>query len=183
MNKIIFGLVGPLASGKETIKKYLAEKYNAKDCKFSSILRDVLSRLNIEISRENLQKVSTVLRANFGEDLLAKAIAMDASKIDAKIVVIDGVRRFTDIEHLTNLPNFILVKIDADPRIRYERMKSRNENIGDDKKTFEEFIKDHNSEADKQVPEVMKSAKYSIDNNGSFEDLYQQIDKIISEFI
>ena len=179
--KIIIGLVGSLASGKETVKKYLIEKYNAKDCRFSSILRDVLSRLNIPISRENLQKVSTVLRANFGENLLAKAIANDASKLEADIVLIDGVRRFTDIEHLQALPNFILVKIDADPKIRYERMKIRNENEGDSLKTFEEFLEDHEAEADKQIPEVMKAAKYSIDNSGTFEELYQQIDKIIEE--
>jgi len=180
MSKIILGLVGSLASGKETTKNYLAEKYNAKDCRFSSILRDVLSRVAVPNSRENLQKVSTILRANFGENLLAKAIANDASKLDADVVVIDGVRRFTDIEHLKDLPDFILVKIDADPKIRYERMKLRNENEGDDKKTFEEFLKDHESEADKQIPEVMKTAKYSIDNSGSFEDLYKQIDEIVS---
>ncbi len=181
MSKIILGLVGSLASGKETTKNYLAEKYNAKDCRFSSILRDVLSRVAVPNSRENLQKVSTILRANFGENLLAKAIANDASKLDADVVVIDGVRRFTDIEHLKDLPDFILVKIDADPKIRYERMKLRNENEGDDKKTFEEFLKDHESEADKQIPEVMKTAKYSIDNSGSFEDLYKQIDEIVSK--
>jgi dephospho-CoA kinase len=181
MSKIIIGLVGSLASGKETTKKYLVEKYNAKDCRFSSILRDVLSRLTIPNSRENLQKISTVLRANFGENLLAKAIAADAAKLEADIVLIDGVRRFTDIEHLKDLPNFVLVKIDADPKKRYERMKLRNENAGDDQKTFEEFLKDHEAEADKQIPEVMKTAKYSIDNNGSFEDLYKQIDEIISK--
>ena len=181
MSKIILGLVGSLASGKETTKKYLAEKYDAKDCRFSSILRDVLERITVPNSRENLQKVSTVLRANFGENLLAKAIANDASKLDADVVVIDGVRRFTDIEHLKDLPNFILVKIDADPKIRYERMKLRNENAGDDKKTFEEFLKDHDSEADKQIPEVMKTAKYSINNDGTFEDFYKQIDEIIKK--
>ncbi|HNW71466.1 MAG TPA: AAA family ATPase [Candidatus Paceibacterota bacterium] len=181
MSKIIIGLVGSLASGKETIKKYLVEKNNAKDCKFSSILRDVLNRLSVPISRENLQKVSTVLRENFGEDLLASAIATDASKLDADIVVIDGVRRFTDIEHLKDLPNFVLVKIDADPKLRYERMKLRNENVGDDKKTFEEFMKDHEAEADKQIPEVMKTAKYEIINNGSFEDLYKQLDELIAK--
>ena len=181
MSKIIIGLVGSLASGKETTKKYLAEKYNAKDCRFSSILRDVLARIDIPNSRENLQKVSTVLRANFGENLLAKAIAMDASKLDANVVVIDGVRRFTDIEHLNELPNFILIKIDADSKVRYERMKLRNENAGDDKKTFEQFLEDHNAEADKQIPEVMKTAKYAIDNGGTLEDLYKQIDEIIKK--
>ncbi len=181
MSKIIIGLVGSLASGKETTKKYLVEKYSAQDCRFSSILRDVLNRLALPVSRENLQNLSTVLRANFGEDLLASAIASDASNLDADVVVIDGVRRFTDIEHLQVLPNFILVKIDADPKIRYERMKLRNENVGDKEKTLEEFIEDGNAEADRQIPEVMKIAKYAIDNSGTLPELYAQIEKIIEE--
>lgn len=181
MTKIILGLVGPFASGKETAKKYIVKKYNAKDCRFSSILRDAMTRTAIPISRENLQKFSTILRANFGEGLLAKAIALDASKFDADIVVIDGVRRLTDIEHLTKLPNFFLIKIDADSKLRHERLVKRNENEGDDKKTFEQFLKDHESEADKLVPSVMATAKYFIDNNGSFEDLYEQVDELIKK--
>lgn len=181
MSKIILGLVGPISSGKEAAKKYLAKNYKAKDCKFSSILRDILNRAAIPVSRENLQKVSTILRANFGEDLLAKAIANDASKLDADVVVIDGVRRPTDIEHLVKLPNFFLIEIDAGQHLRYERMVKRNENEGDDKKTYEQFLKDHEAEADSLIPVVMESAQYSIDNSGSFEDLYKQIDEIIKK--
>lgn len=181
MNKIIIGLVGTIASGKETVKKYIVKKYGAKDCKFSTILRDVLNRAAIPVSRENLQKLSTVLRANFGEDLLAKAIAVDASTLDADIVVIDGVRRPTDIEHLNKLPNFFLIKIDANPQLRYERLVARNENEGDDKKTFEQFTKDHEAEADMLVPVVMATAKYSVDNNGTLEDLYKQVDEIVEK--
>ena len=177
--KIILGLVGSLASGKETTKKYLVEKHNAQDCRFSSILRDVLERIALPNSRENLQKLSTLLRGNFGENILAKAIAMDASKFNSNIVVVDGVRRFTDLEHLNKLPNFVLIKIDADPKIRYERMKLRNENAGDSEKTYEQFLNDGNAEADAQIPEVMKTAKYEIDNSGSLEDLYSQIEKIL----
>jgi len=128
-----------------------------------------------------MQKLSTVLRVNFGEDLLAKAIALDTAKLDSNIVVIDGVRRSTDIEHLNKLPNFFLIKIDAEPKLRYERLVARNENEGDDKKTFEQFLKDHEAEADSLVPAVMATAKYSIDNNGSFEVLYKQVDEIIKK--
>jgi dephospho-CoA kinase len=60
-------------------------------------------------------------------------------------------------------------------------MKLRNENEGDNKKTFEQFLEDHNAEADKQIPEVMKTAKYTIDNSGTLEDLYKQIDEIIKK--
>ena len=77
MKKLIIGLTGPVASGKGTVKKYIEEKYGAKDCRFSTILRDVLVRIDVPIIRENLQKVSTTLRQLFGEDLLARVIAKD----------------------------------------------------------------------------------------------------------
>ncbi|MBU6371047.1 MAG: AAA family ATPase [Patescibacteria group bacterium] len=179
MAKIILGFVGPIASGKEVAKKYIAEKYGAKDCKFSAPLRDVVRRLGLEESRENLQRLSTVLRGAFGEDLLAKAISVDAAKLDAGIVIVDGVRRMTDIAHLKDLPNFHLVAIDAGPEIRYERMKKRNENKGDDKKTFAEFQADQEKEADREIPAVMKRADIHIDNGGTLEHLYAQIDAFV----
>ena len=146
MSKIIIGLVGQVACGKEAVKKYLAKKYNTEDCKFSTSLRDVLSRLAIDVSRENLQKLSTTLRSVFGEDLLAKAIALDASKLKSDIVIIDGVRRMSDIKFLKDLSNFYLIRVDADEKTRYERMRARNENSGDGEKTLAQFILDQNNE-------------------------------------
>jgi dephospho-CoA kinase len=180
MNKIILGFVGQIASGKDASKKYLAEKYGAESCRFSTVLRDVLTRIGVDITRENIQKISTALRQNFGEDLLANTITKDASNLQSDIVIVDGVRRMTDITHLQTLPHFFLVKIEASPEIRYERMKTRNENVGDVDKSFADFLKDHEAEADREIPIVMSNAKYSLDNNGSFEELYLQIDKLIS---
>lgn len=181
MAKIIFGLVGPLASGKGAFKAYVEKKYGAKDCRFSSILRDVLTRIGVTIDRTNLQKVSTVLRANFGEDLLAKVIVNDARQIETDIVVIDGVRRFADIKFLKELEHFYLVAIEAEPKLRYERMITRNENVGDKDKTYEQFLLDNEAEADREIPEVMKQASFKIDNNGSWEEFYRQIDDLINK--
>jgi dephospho-CoA kinase len=181
MSKLIIGLVGPSAGGKGTVKDYLRKKFNAEDCRFSTILGDILNRVEVPISRENLQTLSTVLRKTFGEDLLAKAIANDAQKIKSEIAVIDGVRRITDIGHLMPLDNFVLVSVDASPEVRYKRAISRNQYLGDSQKTFEQFLLEHNSEADREIPEVMKSAKVKINNDGSFEDLYQQVDQLIAD--
>lgn len=182
MAKIIIGLTGPIASGKGTIKKYIVEKYGAKDCRFSSVLRDILNRVDVPICRENLQKISTALRQTFGEDLLAKAITKDAQNLDTDVVVIDGVRRMTDIGHLIKLDHFVLVSIDAEPKIRYERLILRNENEDDKTKTFEGFLNDHKIETEMTIPEVMSHAKEVINNNGSVEDLYKQIDSIIRKY-
>ncbi len=183
MAKIIIGLVGPMAGGKEVAKKYISQKYNSKDCKFSNPLREVVRKFGIEESRENLQKLSTILRNGFGEDILAKAISIEASKLDSDVVIVDGVRRMADIKYLKELPNFYLINIDADPKVRYERMKTRNENAGDKDKTFEQFMIDQNNEADKEIPIVMAMAKITIKNEGSLEELYSQIDNSISEIL
>ena len=182
MAKIIIGLTGPIASGKGTVKKYIVEKYMAKDCRFSTILRDILNRVDMPICRENLQKISTALRQTFGEDLLAKAITKDAENLDSDVVVIDGVRRMTDIGHLIKLDHFVLVSIDAKPETRYKRLVLRNENEDDKTKTFEAFLNDHKIETELTIPEVMSYAKEKIDNNGCDEDLHRQIDEIIKKY-
>jgi len=182
MSTLILGLVGPLASGKGTVKKYIVEKYGGQDCRFSSILRDVLKRLSLDISRDNLINISTILRQNFGQDLLAKAIANDAKNFDADIVVIDGVRRMEDIQYLREIKGFVLLSIDADEKVRYGRMVARNENAGDNKKTFEEFLADHKRETELTIPGVMKIADNVVDNSGTLDELHAQIDKIIKHY-
>ncbi len=183
MAKAIIALSGPIASGKGTVKEYIVRNYSAKDCRFSTILRDVLGRINQPITRENLVKVSVSLRKTFGESTLAKAIVKDAVSIDNDIVVVDGVRRLADIEYLSKVPNFNLIAVDARLKIRHERLVKRGENEGDSTKTYSRFLKDHEYETEKSIPAVMRKAKYNLDNNGSFEDLYKQIDSIMKKIL
>ena len=180
-NKIILGFVGDLAAGKGTTCKYLKEKYQTTSYRFSTPLRDVLNRLYLENSRENLQKISTVLRQNFQEDLLSKIIAGDVNRDSSSLVAVDGIRRPSDIVYLKEIPGFHLIYITADPKLRWERLVKRNENPGDTEKTFEQFSKDEQAEADILIKELGHTAEFKIDNNGNFENLYEQIENIIKE--
>jgi len=181
MPKLILGFVGKLASGKAVCQQYISNKHDAGSAKFSTALRDILNRLYLPISRENMQNLSLDLRTRFGGNILAQVITEDVKNNPHEIVVIDGVRRLDDISSLKDLPNFHLISIDASPEIRYERMKLRNENEGDDKKTFADFEEDGKREAELQIPEVMAAAKFNLDNNGTLDQLYNQIDKILEE--
>jgi dephospho-CoA kinase len=180
MSKIILGFIGPLASGKDVSKKYLAEKYGASGHRFSTMLRDILNRLYLPITRANMQNLSSDLRRRFGSDTMARVIGEDVKNDNHDIIVVEGIRRLADIITLKDFPNFYLISLDADPRIRYDRLVKRSENVGDATKTYEEFLADHDKEAEAEVPAVMKTAKYKIDNSGTLTDLYAQIDKIIS---
>ncbi len=181
MKKTIIGLVGELASGKDVTKKYLEDHYGASCHRFSTILRDVLRRLYLPITRENLQDLSTILRRRFGEDLLAKIIAEDVKNDPHEIIVVDGIRRDADITYLKALPGFVLLSLEVEAKTRYERLIKRQENADDASKTYEQFLTDGQKEAELEIPSVMAKANYRLNNNGPLEKLYEQIEKIIIE--
>lgn len=183
MAKIILGLAGEMACGKGTAAKYLVQKYGAKSFRFSTMLRDILDRLYLEQSRENLQVLSTFLRQNFNEELFAKVITEDVKKDVGDIIIIDGIRRLADIKHLEQLPEFKLAYIETAIEKRYERVVKRGENTDDLKKTFEDFKKDHKRETELQIKDFKNHADFLINNDGLLEDLYNQIDKILNEAI
>lgn len=181
MTKLILGLAGEMACGKGTVAKYIGEKYHGGSHRFSTMLRDVLDRLHLEKSRENMQKISQILRDNFGDDLLARVIFEDVKNDQSEIVAIDGIRRMPDIKYLKELSQFKLVYLEADMEKRYERIIKRGENADDNNKSFEQFQKEHQNEAELRIKDLKNYADFVADNNGTIEELYRQIDEIIKE--
>lgn len=179
MSQKIFGIAGQIAAGKDTVANYIIKKTNAKTFKFSQVLRDLLNRIHQEIKRENLQKISTFLRQNFGEDILANCIYEDIKNSNNEVIVIDGVRRFDDIKKLKTLENFKLIYIDTSIENRYNRIIKRSENSDDQTKTFEEFKKENEQESESQIIKLKEFADIIIENNGNLEELYQKIDKVV----
>jgi dephospho-CoA kinase len=180
-HKKIIGLVGLIACGKGTVAKYLAEKYQAGTYRFSTILRDVLKRIYVPESRDNMINLSESLRQTFGQNLLAKVITEDALNDPKEIVVVEGIRRLEDIEHLKKLPNFTLVEISADPETRFQRLATRGENSDDATKTYEQFLADHKKPTEITIPAVIELATEHIINNGSRDDLAKQIDELVKK--
>ena len=180
MAKIIIGLSGQIASGKEVVKKYLESRCGGVSFKFSDILRNILDDLDVPTERGNIIKLSTFLRQAYGEDLLAKVLTKKVSQADEELVIVDGIRRLADIKYLKDLDNFYLIAITAEPEIRYQRVLSRNENPGDAQKTWEDFLADEAKETEVSIASVVAEADYVLENNGTLEELKDQIDKTLT---
>lgn len=180
--KIIIGLTGEIACGKGAVVDYLVKKYQASSYRYSKILRDILDRVYQEQTRKNMTDLSDWLRKNFGQDILSKTLANDIKQDKNKLIVFDGLRRAPELNIFKKIPGFILIKIVSGPKISYKRFIKRNENPGDHKKTYQQFLKDLKGLSDYEIPEVMKQANFEINNDGSMKNLYEQIDRIILKY-
>ena len=179
--KIVIGLVGEMASGKTTLTDYLKKKHSGVSFRFSDSLRDILDRMFLPHSRKNMQVLSTALRQNFSEDILSKILIEAVKKSDCPFIITEGIRRPSDITYLKELDNFYVVAIKTDLRTRYERIIQRNENPDDQNKTYEQFQEENLRESEQKIKEIASVADFTIDNGGTVEELYSQIDKIIEK--
>lgn len=180
MKKIIIWFTWEMWCGKDSATNYIFKNYWWKLFKFSSSLRDILSRIYLDSTRENLSIISRILREWFWQDVFAKIMKNDIELSDCKYILIDWVRRKEDIIILKEISEFILIYIETNIENRYSRISSRSENPDDKIKTFEQFKKDQFLETEIQIKWLKEISDYVIDNNWNLDNLYFQIDKIIS---
>lgn len=183
MARLIIGVAGEIGAGKDTVTAYITEKHGAKYYRYSIILKDILRRLHLPYDRVSLANLAEALRAYFGENILSRTLIADAeADLDAEIVVFDGIRKIGELEFLKTLPNFRFLFVHADMPVRYQRLRKRGEKTDDLSKTMEQFMKDHEHAADNVIPRLREHAHRIIDNNGTLEDMYRQIDTAIKVF-
>ncbi|MDD5438152.1 MAG: AAA family ATPase [Patescibacteria group bacterium] len=182
MPKLIIGFVGQVGSGKGTAAHILQEKYGATIFIFSGILTDVLNRLFLPSSRENLINMSMTLRQGFGQNVLAKTMSRQIEESNAEIVVVDGIRRLEDIEDLTTNPNFHLIEISVDPKVRFERLKKRNQKPGEAEMTWEDFLAVGQKETELTIAKVAEQAPIKLNNESDIQGLEKQLDGLVNKF-
>jgi len=180
-NKIIIGIAGQIASGKNVIADYVAKKYGGVTISFSQPLRDILERLCMPIDREHLSGLTQCLIDKFGDDFLSKIVAKEIEKSDKQIFILPNIRRETDCVHLKDNPGFILVGVEADPRKCYDRLIERGQNEDDKGKTWEQFQKDLQLSTEVSIAGLIKKSSIILENNGSLEELYKQVDQMMEE--
>ena len=179
----IIGLTGRNASGKGTVASLLTQSsfvYHS----LSDTLREELKRRDLEESRDNLIMIGNSLRKDGGPGILADLMISNITSLENHVV--DSIRNPLEVKSLRreyDNHNFSLISIDANPEIRYERLKQRNRSC--DSASWEEFqaqekLEESSSNPNKQqLFATINKADYHIDNSGSLSDLENKISKIL----
>lgn len=177
----IIGITGTLGAGKGTIVDFLISKKRFKHYSVSGYLKEELLKRGLEINRTNLQNIGNELREQFGPEFITQELFKKAkeNKSDA---IIESVRNPKEAEFIKENRG-IMLAITANQKTRYDRIKTRGSEK--DSVTFEEFQKQEEREMQssdpnaQNLPKCIEMSDFIINNDGSIENLYEQIEKII----
>lgn len=186
MNKIIIGFAGKNCSGKGEAVKYLTTKYNFIARSLSDVIRDEIRKKGEEITRENLQQTAGEMRKEFGPLVLAKRTWEKITEQNVEKAIIDSIRSEAEVEFFKKLPNFYLIALVANPKLRFERMVKRKIPQQSDPKTWEEFVTEEKRDDTgdgRNIDICIEKADFHITNEGTQQEFFQKIDEILAKLI
>jgi dCMP deaminase len=177
---MIVGLTGKFAAGKGTVAEFLKARgfvYHS----LSDVIREELARRGTPESREHLLALGNELREADGPAALALRI-QDRLR-DGRPHIVDSIRNPAEVDVLRAIPGFVLVGVDADPKLRFARLRARAR-IGDPE-TFEHFTaleaKESVSDnpAAQQLHATWDRVDVVVDNSGSLADLEAAVVRLL----
>jgi len=175
---MIVGIVGSIASGKDTVAEYLSKKgFKAFSC--SDILREIMRSEGVETTIPNMTEFGNNLREKKGNGYLAKVACERAGDGD---MVLTSIRQVGEIEFLKTKPDFFLIKLDAPIDLRLKRLQERNR--PGDVRDMEELKRIEAKQADGKggamnMNKCFEMADVEIINDKTFEELHKEVDSVI----
>lgn len=181
-NMIIIGITGTLGAGKGTIVAYLVGKRQFVHYSVRDYLTEEIIRRDLPVNRDSMTMVANELRTYHSPSYVTDQLLIRAGQSNQNCII-ESIRTPGEITSLRKCAQFVLFAVDGDPKIRYERIIRRGS--ATDGISFETFLSNENREMQSTNPnhqnlaECIRQADYTFSNNGTIEELHQQIEKVL----
>lgn len=179
---MIIGITGTDGSGKGTVVDYLAQHKGFTHYHGRKLFLEEIKKQGLPEDREHMRIVANDLRRIQGNDVVVRRFIDEAHRKGHKDIIIDSIRAVAEAETL-KAEGGILLAVDADQQIRYERIRARNSES--DNVTFEEFAAHEALEMNDPDPhgmqkqKVIEMADYCILNDKNLEALRSEVDAFL----
>jgi dephospho-CoA kinase len=178
---MILGITGTIGAGKGAVVDYLVKEkgfthYSARDF----LVQEILSR-DLPMNRDSMHSVANEVRSRYQASHIIKTLYARAAAAGHD-AVIESVRATGEAEFLKE-NGVMLVAVDADQKLRYERIVKRG-SVTDDI-DFVTFVMQEKKELQsddahgQNLLGVMAMADYRIENDGSMEELHAKVDEVL----
>jgi len=179
---MILGLSGPYAAGKGEVMAYL-ESRSFYPLSLSDVLREELARRGEPETRERMIATGNALRARHGDGVLAERLL--ERMLPDRNYVVDSIRHPAEVAALRRAHgDFKLIWVDADPAVRFERLRGRAR-PGDPKSVTElQAMEAREGGAEgasgQNLPAVQALADFTVRNDGDRAALQEAVQTILS---
>jgi dephospho-CoA kinase len=179
---LIIGITGTSGAGKGTVTEYLVTKKGFRHYSARAFIVEEIERRGLPVDRDSMIAVSNDLRKKHSPSYIIEQYVLRAEK-EGKNAVIESIRTEGEAE-LLHQKGALLISVDADQKIRYERIHARKNET--DNVTFEEFqvqeeIEKFSADPGKHsISSVMKMADIHLVNNGTVEELECMVEEALA---
>ena len=183
MNKNIIAIVGLPGSGKTEVIDYLMAKYKWPKVYFGDVTFDEMKLRGLDINEKNERFTREDLRSKYGLLHYAKKVIEKINNLkDNKTILVESLYSWE--EYLLFKKEFGLdfkvIAIYTSPEVRYARLAHRKIRP----LTREEAEgRDHAQIVNITQAGPIAMADYTVDNNGSFDSLYIQVENSLKNFL
>ena len=177
----IIGITGTIGAGKGTIVDFLKKEKGFAHYSVRDFLWKEVHTRGLPENRDSLTNVANELRKNNSPSYIVDELYKIAIQ-EGRDAIIESIRTPGEIESLRRKGNFVLIAVDADQKIRYERIVERKSQT--DKIDFDTFKKNEEREMGSNDPNkqnlkrCIEMADFVLDNSYNIEFLYQQVRSI-----
>ncbi len=175
--KLILGVVGRNAAGKDTLIQRLADQRGVKTLNISDQVREIARQRQLPLTRENLHAISAEYMAIDSEYFSKKTLESIEQNSD-RVVAISGFRTAANVATFRRYfgDEFILiqVKMDSDKK-RFAHMLRRHEQK--DPTTWQQFLDQEQAEERIfGISNTMNLAEVIVANDGSLQHFFHLVD-------
>jgi dCMP deaminase len=181
---MIIGLTGRNAAGKGLAAEFLKSKGFAF-YSLSDVIREEVKSRGLALTRDALIATGRELRAKHGTGYLAERILERLEP--GQNYVVDSFRHEDEVAVFRKVSGFHLLAIQADPRVRFERIKSRGRES--DPQTYEAFLELEQKESTSLQAEGQNLtateavADHKLENNGAPADFHVKLGELVPQLM
>lgn len=181
---MLIGITGSFGAGKGCVSDYLVNQKGFAHFSARAFITEEIIRRGLDINRDVTTIVANDLRKQGGPTYIFEQLVRQAEAHGGDAVV-ESVRAVAEAKYIKQKGGVVL-GVDADPQIRYERIVKRGSET--DHVSFEEWHEQELRESNPDDPTkqdifgALKASDYIILNTDSLESLETEVEKFLARY-